>query len=69
MFWFHFLGLEEEFENLFEPNLVMNISNIEKEIIFIQNFYQFKLILVYIYRNNWSFDTLFFRTAFENWRI
>jgi hypothetical protein len=42
MFRFHFLGLEEEFENLFELDLVMNISNIEKEIIFIQNFYHFK---------------------------
>jgi hypothetical protein len=49
MFWFQFLGLEEEFENLFELDLIMNILNIKKEIIFIQNFYHFNLILVYIY--------------------
>jgi hypothetical protein len=47
MFWLHCLGLEEEFENLFEPEEVMDISNIEKQIFFIQNFYHLKLILIY----------------------
>jgi hypothetical protein len=41
MFWLHCLGLEEEFENLFEPEEVIYISNIEKQIIFIQKIYHF----------------------------
>jgi hypothetical protein len=41
MFWLHCFGLEEEFENLFEPEEIMDISNIEKQIIFIQKNYHF----------------------------